>query len=133
MLLYTLQRSLIRILQSPFYRLGNWGPEWSDLLKVIKLGTEIWTSCKLSFKNCSLAVWLSERSGYPKLAIEIEFLISSVWVLRSDRMEVKIQEKPWRAWLSGLSVGTVNQKVAGLISSKGTCLGCRPAPWLGAC
>ena len=26
-----------------------------------------------------------------------------------------------------------NQKVTSLIPSQGTCLGCRPGPWLGAC
>ena len=28
--------------------------------------------------------------------------------------------------------GPANQKVAGLIPSQGTCLGCRPGPWWGA-
>ena len=27
----------------------------------------------------------------------------------------------------------VNQKVSGLISSEGTCLGCGPGPWVGPC
>ena len=27
----------------------------------------------------------------------------------------------------------VNQRVTALIPSQGTCLGCRPGPWLGAC
>ena len=42
---------------------------------------------------------------------------------------------PWLVWFSGLNElqCPVNLKVAGSIPSRGTCLGCRPGPQVGAC
>ena len=49
-------------------------------------------------------------------------------VILADVTTKKYTVKPWLVWLSGSSVGLLNQRVAGSIPSQGTCLGCGPGP-----